>query len=114
MTMSLEAHPQHLVRFVQDEEADLGKADNAALHTVQEAARRCDEKVAALPYLPGLVLEAGAAVQHHGAQRGPRREAPRLVLDLNGELAGGRDNDRLRGLGGAGPRARASFQQPVQ
>ena len=101
-----EAHVQHPVRLVQHEELDGVELDVAALGEVEEPAGRGHQHVAALgAQVVGLVPGAGAAVEDAGARRRAHRELACLVVDLDGELPGGRHDDgggRLSGPAAAG------------
>ena len=57
----LEAHVEHPVGLVEDEELDRVERDGAALDQVEQPARRGDEHVRA-PGLLGLGVDADAAV----------------------------------------------------
>ena len=67
----LEAHVEHAVGLVEDEQLDLVERDGAAVDQVEQAAGRGDEHVRARRLL-GLVVDADAAVDG-GDLAGPGR-----------------------------------------
>ncbi len=83
----LEAHVEHPVGLVEDEELDRVERDGAALDQVEQPARRGDEHVRA-PGLLGLRVDADAAVDGGDAEVARLHDAGELVDDLGGELAG--------------------------
>ena len=94
-----EAHVEHPVGLVEDEELEVVEAHDAARHQVLEAAGRGDEDVGALARLD-LLLEADAAVDGRDLEPLDAGERLGLLDDLGGELAGRREHER----GGAAAR----------
>ncbi len=92
-----EAHVEHFVRFVEDEEADVIELEGAAAHVVHDATRRADHDLRATLQAAELPLVWLPAVDR---QRLDVLVAAVLVerfRDLNGELARGRQDQRLHG-----------------
>ena len=94
-----EAHLQHLVGLVEHEVLELGQVEGALVEVVHDAAGRADDDVHAAAQRRQLHAVALSAVdrQHvHAAQvRGVLLER---LADLQGELARGREHERLRRL----------------
>ena len=67
------------------------------LQIIDEAARRADEDVAAVPQRLALLVVVDAAVDGDDAEAGMRAEEARIGLDLDHELARGRDDEDARG-----------------
>ena len=68
------------------------------LHEVEQAARRGNEQVAAALELLDLLLKAGAAHHDDGALARLLAHLLDHVVNLGGQLAGGRDHQRVRAL----------------
>jgi hypothetical protein len=99
----LEAHVEHTVGLVEDEDPDPLQGDVAALDQVLEAARGGDDDVrlAGALHLGG---EADPAVDGGHSQRPGVGDWEDVVDDLLGELAGGcEDEGRLAGAVGVEP-----------
>jgi hypothetical protein len=94
--LRLEAHVEHAVGLVENEELDARQRDAAALNHVDEAAGRGDNHVGAAVELAHLKAGVGAAVDDDGAQRRAVAELARLVPDLRRELASRRENQHAR------------------
>ena len=94
-----EAHVEHAVGLVENEDLDLGEAHVVMLHEVDEAAGGGDEEVAALLERTNLLVELGAAHHDDGRLAGLRADLLRDVLDLRRELARGRDDEGVGLLG---------------
>ena len=94
-----EAEVEHLVGLVEHDGAQLRGVEAAALEMVAQAARRADDDVAAIGQRPLLAAHVHAA--DAGGDAGARRaiEPDQLALDLQGQLAGRRDDQR-QGLAG--------------
>ncbi len=94
-----EAHVEHLVGLVEHQEAQLGEVEGALVEVVHDPAGRADDDVHAAAQGRELHAVPLAAVdrQHlHPAQvRGVLLER---LADLQRELAGGREHQRLRRL----------------
>ena len=98
--LRLEAHVEHPVGLVEDEDADAVERDEAPVDEVGEAARRRDDDVSdACP----LALRA----ERHAAVDGDHREAARaserleLLGHLDGQLARRHEHERRGALLGA-------------
>ena len=117
------AHAEHLVGFIQHDPTHLVQLQGPPVQQVQQAARRADHHrgpaAAQGPQLGAVTL---AAVYGHDGQIQPPRVIAQALGDLQGQFAGGRDNQGLhmggvrvqglqhgqakgRGLAGAGLRA---------
>ncbi len=99
-----EAHVEHPVGLVEDQDLDPRQVERALALVVEQPARRGDQHFDAAAQLRDLRVDADTAVDHH------RRDAQVLavhahtLLDLRGEFARGRENqraDRLLAGGGA-------------
>ena len=92
-----EAHVEHLVGLVEHQEAQLAQVEGALVEVVHDAARRADDDVHAAAQRAELDAVALAAVdrQHVHAGQVPGVLLERLA-DLERELAGGREDERLR------------------
>ena len=96
-----EAHAEHLVRLIHDEEAHAGQVQAAALDEVHDAARRPDDDLGAV--LEGAQLRdvARPAVdRQHDEVAGAVSEGRDGVGHLHGELAGGGEDQGLHGAPG--------------
>ncbi len=97
-----EAHVEHLVGLVEDDDADPVEAEAAALEVVDRATRRGDHDVDPASQAPELLADGLAAVDRQDA----RAELPAVLRerlrDLHRELAG-RDQDERRGAAVGGP-----------
>mmetsp|Transcript_17624 Transcript_17624/g.50474 ORF Transcript_17624/g.50474 Transcript_17624/m.50474 type:complete len:270 (-) Transcript_17624:815-1624(-) len=76
--LGLEAHVEHAVALVEDEEGDGRHGDDAAVDEVVEAAGRGHDDVAPEGQVPHLLLLVGTAVNHHRAERRFEGELLRL------------------------------------
>ncbi|MPM30499.1 hypothetical protein SDC9_77049 [bioreactor metagenome] len=93
------AHVQHPVRLVQHHRLGGVHPDRAALHVVRQAARRGDDDLGLPLQNINLLADGLSAVKAHHPNAGTeRRDVPQLVGDLDSQLPGGRQNDRLNGL----------------
>ena len=95
-----EAHVEHAVGLVEHEHAHLREVDGAALHEVDEAARRGDEHVASLREARELLIEARTARDDHRMLAGLGADRLGDLLDLLGELARGGDDEGVRPIAG--------------
>src|SRR6185295_547861 len=82
-----EAHVEHAVGLVEDEDLDVVEGEGAAREEVLEAAGGRDDDVGAAGR-PGLLLEPDAAVHGRDGEPAGGRDGLRLVDDLRGERAG--------------------------
>ena len=83
----LEAHVEHPVRFVEDQDLQSGQVDTTALDVIDQPARRGDEDVDAALELAVLRRIRRAAEQAHRAQAQVLSIARRLCRNLLRELA---------------------------
>lgn len=83
-----EAHVQHAVGFVDDEQLDAGEQEAAAFGMVEQAARGCDQHVDAARQLGILVAERDAADQQRDVEFLAGAVAVEVLLDLRREFAG--------------------------
>ena len=89
-----EAHVQHAVGFVEDENFDVAQVDIALVHQVDQPARRGDENIDAVLERPRLRILAHAAVNDRLPQRGVLAVGAETFADLAGQLAGRREDER--------------------
>ena len=94
-----EAHVEHAIGLVEDEEGHVRQLDVAALDQVEKPARRGDQDVDAA--VQGLDLPAEAQAADHHAELQPEAAAVGVeaAADLDGELARRRQHQRPRMLG---------------
>ena len=94
-----EAHVEHAVGLVEDEEGHVAELHVAALDQVEQAARRGDQDVDAARQ--GLDLAAIAQAADDGAEAQAEAAAVGVEAagDLDRELAGRRQHERARALG---------------
>ena len=97
-----EAHVEHAVGFVDDEDFNTGQQDLAALKLVDQAARRRDQHVDAAHQLQFLLLERHAADQQGHLKLQVLAILFEVLGDLCGQLTRWRKDQRARH---AGPRA---------
>ena len=88
----LEAHVEHAVGLVDDEDPELAEAEDAAIEQVLEPAGGGDQDVG-LGGLLRLLLEPDAAEDGGDAQAAGGGDVDELLLDLEGELAGRRQHE---------------------
>ena len=91
----LEAHVEHPVGLVDDQDPQLIEGEGPAIEQVLEPARGGDDDVGAGGLL-GLLLEPDAAVDRGDRERPGGGDVVQIVDDLQGELAG-RGEDQRRG-----------------
>ena len=98
-----EAHVEHPVGFVDDQDLDAGQQEAAALGEVEQAAGRRDHDVRAAVDLDLLLAVGHAADQQRDAELVIDAVFGEGFLDLGGELARRLQNERPRhaGLGAA-------------
>ena len=97
-----EAHVQHPVGLVQHHGLDLVQTDGAALHVVHQAAGGGHHDLGALFQRVDLLVNGRAAVQAHRAHTLLElAQIAQLVLNLNGQLAGGSQH-QSQNIGGFG------------
>ena len=100
------AHVEHPVGLVEDEDVDVRDVDAAALHVVEQTARRGDEHVDACLERLELRPEADAAEDGGAAEVGVLAVDADGFLDLEREFARRRDDE-----GADGPAARAGRER---
>ena len=91
-----EAHVEHPVGLVEDEDLDARQVDGPLAEVVEQAAGRRDDDLGAGAQGADLRVEADAAVDGGGADRVLGAVGADALLDLERELAG-RGEDRARG-----------------
>ncbi len=91
--LRLEAHVEHPVGLVEDEDRDRVERDQAAIHQVLEPAGRRDEHVRGLG-LGGLGRDRHAAVDGRDLEPAHLAEIGEDLGHLHGELAGRDENQR--------------------
>ena len=84
-----EAHVEHAVGLVEDEELDLAEVDQALVEQVDQSARRGDDDVDALLDRADLRALADAAEDHRVTQRRVTAVAREALGDLRRELTSG-------------------------
>ena len=90
-----ESHVEHLVRLVEDEEADVIQFQRAAAHVVHDPARRADHDLHAALQTAELPLVRLAAVDRQRFDVLVAAVFVQRLGDLNGELACRRQDQRL-------------------
>ena len=91
-----EAQVEHLVGLVEDQRVHVGDVQCAAVAQVDQAAGRADDDVDARGQRVELGVVADAAVDRQDAQAAVLARQVQVVGDLERELAGGDDDERLR------------------
>ena len=89
------AHVQHFVGFVEDDRRNMAQADGAALHVVDEAARRGDDDLRRFAQAAQLPFHILTAVNRQGLDVGELGQVVELFGDLHGQLARRRQDDGL-------------------
>ena len=104
-----EAHVEHAVGLVDDEDLDAGQQDLAAPEVIEQAARRGDQHVDAAVELAQLLVEGDAADQQRHGELVVDAVFLEALLHLGGKLARRRQDQRARHA-----RPRASGFEPRQ
>ena len=91
-----EAHVEHAVGLVDDEDLDAGQQELAALEMIEQAAGRGDQHVDAAVELLVLVVEGDAADEQRDGQLVVAAVAVEVLLDLRGEFARRLEDERAR------------------
>ena len=91
----IEAHVEHAVRFVDDEEGHLRKVHRAGFLQVDYAPGRADDDIDALFQQFLLAAIADAAVKAGRLERKARTENSGFFFYLNREFAGGNHDERF-------------------
>ena len=99
-----EAHVEHAVGLVEDEEARLVQLHVALAHEVDQPAGRGDEEIDAVAQALDLAEARHAAEHQRGGDMRALGQFPDRVIDLDGEFAGGSEDE---GVGGSGRAAGA-------
>ena len=94
-----EAHVEHAIGFVEDEERHAAELHVAALDQVEQAAGRGDQDVDATRQGLDLAAVAHAADDGAEAQAEAAAVGVEAARDLDGKLAGRREDERARALG---------------
>ena len=89
-----EAHVEHPIGLVQDEDLDVAEVRDPALHQVEQTTGGCDEHVDPTLERLGLRLVAHAAVHDGHPVLGVLGHLEGDLLDLAGEFARGGDHER--------------------
>ena len=97
-----EAHVEHAVGFIDDQQFDAGEQQPAAFGVVEQPAGRCDQHVDAARQFGVLVAERDAADQERDVEFLAGAVFVELFLDLGGEFARRLDD---QGAGHSGPGA---------
>ena len=114
-----EAHVDHVIGFVEDEDFDLVETDRALADVVKQTARRGDENVDAAEHGLLLLVHRGAAEHDGGREAEELAVGAEAVADLRGEFARRREHERAARLlardvcgSGAGDRGSAARTPP--
>ena len=91
-----EAEVEHAVRLVEHQHLDRGEVEHALLVEVDQAARRADQDVHAVLEVAPLLLVVHAAEGEAELHARVLPEDLRVVVDLHGEFARRRDDQRER------------------
>ena len=94
-----EADVEHLVGLVEHEVFGFRQDQRAAFQQVQKAARSRDENINAFRELLGLHIDRGPANNAEDAHGRADRESGEVVVDLGGQFAGRREDQRAHGFG---------------
>ena len=107
-----EAHVEHAVGLVEDDDADRAEGCRAALEVIEEAPRRRDDHVGT-PLQPRELGPHGlTADEDDGCETARAAERVERLGDLERELARGREHQRARPGADARGRARARPREP--
>jgi len=102
-----EAHVEHAVGLVEDEDLDLGKVEGALPGVVEEAARRGHEDVHAATEAVDLRVHAHPAEDHGGGEMEALAVGRDALADLGGEFARGGEDEAARAAGARTTRGEA-------
>ena len=97
-----EAHVEHAVGLIQNQNPDIAQIDQVAAHEVGQPSGCRDQHLRAVANCPQLRILAQAADGDGGANAGAGRHFGERVVDLHGEFARGAQDD---GADACGPRA---------
>jgi hypothetical protein len=99
-----EAEVEHLVGLVEHDLGRVRQVEQALVVEVDEAARGADDDLRAGLQLVDLALVRLAAVDRDDARRAVLGEHVHVLVDLDGQLAGRHDDERLHAGAGSRPR----------
>jgi hypothetical protein len=102
-----EAHVEHVIRLVEDQGLDLGEVEMALLKQVEHAPRAADHDLGTTAQGPDLRAGRHSAEDRDGPDVAEPREPPDLRVDLDRQLAGGRQDQDQRA-------SARLFEQPLQ
>ncbi len=102
-----EAHVEHPVGLVEDEDLETGELGVGLLHVVEQATGRCHDDVDAAPERVFLGVHPHAAVDGGSRDRRVHREVVDVFQDLQGEFAGRTQDQRPGG-------SALQFHEPLQ
>ncbi len=105
-----EAHVEHAVHLVEDEDLEVVEAERALLEEVHQAADGGDHDVGAGAHVGALFAVADAAVEEGAAGVGELAKLGEGLVHLGGELAGGLEHEHA----GAGGLVRAEHVEDGQ
>ena len=91
--LRLEAHVQHAISLIEDEELDGLHGNATTLDEIDETAGSSDEHVAAALDLAKLIPDVGTTVDDDGSNTGGVGEALGLFVDLARKLTGGGEDE---------------------
>ena len=94
-----EAHVEHAVGFVDDQNLDAGQQQLAALGEIEQAAGRCDQHVGAAHDLGFLIAEGNAADKKRDIELVVDAVSDETLFDLRGEFARRLEDQRARHAG---------------
>ena len=109
-----EAHVEHPVGLVEDEDLDPRQVDRPLTEVVEQAAGRRDDDLRAGAQRADLRVEADAAIDRRGADRVLGAVGPDALLDLERELAGRGEDQRTDDARAAGGSRRVEALQHRQ
>ena len=110
-----EAHVEHAVGLVQDEDLDLAQVDGLLFDVVEQAAGRGDEDVDPAAQRVDLRLDADAAEHQRALQRKVLAVGAHVLFHLRRELAGRGDDEGAYGMPGGRMRCGVGLLcQPLQ
>src|SRR5690606_29786765 len=89
-----EAHVEHVIGFVEDEDFDLVETDRTLADVVKQTARRGDENVDAAEHGLLLLVHRGAAENDGGAQAEKFAISAEAIANLGGKFARRRQHQR--------------------
>ena len=109
-----EAHVQHPVGLVEDEEFDLVELDGLLLEVIEQPPRSGHDDLHAAAQFLDLWLDVHAAIDRRGAQRQIFAVLTHGFIDLQHELARGGEHERAHGVAGGARRGVGVGRQELQ